>query len=96
MLLLILGCKSSLAKKYQITDPKPENEISISKFGIGNGVNVKNDFVYIDMNAFLKVSNNNLLSVLDALFFNNNRDYVSYSRIASECNAGIESFINDS
>jgi len=92
---ILFSCNAVLKASYGIKKPKIENFASINAYLEKQKINSSNILVFKDLKSFTKASKMNILTIPDALFFDENGNSVSYKKSASDCNAKISSFIED-
>ncbi len=92
---LLTGCKSAMKTAYGIKKPKVEDEASIKKFLLSHRVDTSRVYVFKNLYTFATASQNDLLTIPDALFFNEQGKFVPYKEKSTTCNANVGKFISD-
>ena len=95
IILSFVSCKLLLLKTYKIKDPKLEDFTSIKTFLKTKKIDTSTVYVFKNLSCFKKASKQKLLSVPNAIFFNKAGNLVDYKKKTTDCNAKIDSFLND-
>lgn len=92
---MFLGCKYALKTVKGIKNPKMESYTSTKKYLLRNDVDTSRLLYFKNLNAFAFASKKKLLQVPNALFFDKSGDFVDYRKTTKDCNAKVETFIDD-
>lgn len=89
------SCNTVLKTAYGIKKPRLETIESIHSFQHKSDLDSTRTIVFKDLRSFVTASQQDFLTIPDAIFFNSKGHYVSYNKTAEDCNANVDAFISD-
>lgn len=93
--LLFVNCKTVLLKVKGVQDPKIESYNSSKKYLYKNDIDTTKVVYFKDISSFIKASQRKYMQIPNAYFFDSNGNFVDYRKSATDCNAKVDSFIQD-
>lgn len=94
-LLSLVSCKTVLYTVKGIKDPKLETYTSTQKYLYKNDIDTARVVYFKDLNSFVYASKMKLLTIPNALFFDEKGFFVDYKKSPADCNAKVGGFIDD-